>query len=80
MDIRSYGGANIDSDHYLVRIKLRVRISNAKTSTFTKMKRINVEQLKIEDKAGEFKEKIKLSIDAYEGEGVELLWQNYKTT
>jgi hypothetical protein len=44
------------------------------------MKRINVEQLKIEDKAREFREKIKLSIDDYEGEGVELLWQNCKTT
>jgi hypothetical protein len=44
------------------------------------MKRIYVEQLKIEDKAREFKEKIKLSIDEYEGEGVDLLWQNCKTT
>jgi hypothetical protein len=44
------------------------------------MKRINVEQLKIEDKAREFKEKIKLSIDECEGEGVEPLWQNCKTT
>jgi hypothetical protein len=44
------------------------------------MKRINEEQLKIEDKAREFKEKIKLNINKCEGEGVELLWQNCKTT
>jgi hypothetical protein len=44
------------------------------------MKRINVEQLKIEDKAREFKEKVKLSIDECESEGVELLWQSCKTT
>jgi hypothetical protein len=44
------------------------------------MKRINVEQLKIEDKAREFKEKVKLSTDECEGEGVELLWQNCKAT
>jgi exonuclease III len=33
MDVRSYGGANIESDLYLVGIQLRVRIPNAKTST-----------------------------------------------
>jgi hypothetical protein len=30
MDIRTYRGANIDSDHYLVGAKMRARISNAK--------------------------------------------------
>jgi hypothetical protein len=40
------------------------------------MERINVEQLKIEDKAREFKEKVKLSIDECESEGAELLWEN----
>jgi hypothetical protein len=44
------------------------------------MTRINVEQLQIGVKAGEFKEKIKLSIEEFEGEGVELLWQNCKAT
>jgi endonuclease/exonuclease/phosphatase family metal-dependent hydrolase len=36
MDVRSYKGANIESDHYPVGIKLRARISNAKTSTLKK--------------------------------------------
>jgi hypothetical protein len=36
MDVRSYGGANIKSDQYQVGIKLRARISNAKTSTLKK--------------------------------------------
>jgi hypothetical protein len=79
MDVRSYRGASIELSHYLVGIKLRARISSAKISTFEKMKRINVEQLQIEDKAREFKEEIKLSIEECEGEGVELLWQNCKT-
>jgi hypothetical protein len=34
MDLRSYRCANIESHHYLVGIKLRTTISNAKTSTF----------------------------------------------
>jgi hypothetical protein len=80
MDVRSYRGANIESDHYLVGIKLSARISNAKISTFKKIKRLNVEQLKIEAKASEFKEEIKLSIDQWEGEVIELLWHNCKTT
>jgi hypothetical protein len=42
--------------------------------------RINVEQLKIKDKTREFREKIRLGIDEYDSEGVELLWQNCKTT
>jgi hypothetical protein len=33
IDFGSYRGANIESDHYLVGIKLRARISNARTST-----------------------------------------------
>jgi hypothetical protein len=80
MDVRSYREADINSDHYIVGIQLRARISNAKTGTYKEIKRINVEQLKIEDKAREFKEKIRLSIHDCEGEDVELLWQNCKTT
>jgi hypothetical protein len=79
IDVRSYRGANIESDHYLVGITLRAEISNAKMSIFKKIKRINVEQLTIQDKAREFREKIKLSLDECEGEGIELLWQNCKT-
>jgi hypothetical protein len=36
MDVGSYRGTNMESDHYLLGIKLRARISNAKTSTFKK--------------------------------------------
>jgi hypothetical protein len=36
--------------------------------------------LRIKGKAREFKEKIKLSINECEGDAVEMLWQNCKTT
>jgi hypothetical protein len=34
MDGSSYRGANVESNHYLVGIKLRAGMSNAKTSAF----------------------------------------------
>jgi hypothetical protein len=36
MNVGSYRGANIESDHYLVGIMLRARIPNAKISTLKK--------------------------------------------
>ena len=36
MDVRSYRGANIDSDHYLVIAHLRARISNVNKVTGTR--------------------------------------------
>jgi endonuclease/exonuclease/phosphatase family metal-dependent hydrolase len=36
MDVRSYGGANIGSDHYLVVTRIRARINIAKYSTSKK--------------------------------------------
>ena len=38
MDVRSYHGANIDSDHYLVIGKIRARISITKTTAPPKTK------------------------------------------
>lgn len=46
MDTRSYRGANIDSDHYLVGTKIRSRISNAKKESGTRQQRYDTNRLK----------------------------------
>ncbi|XP_072400196.1 uncharacterized protein [Diabrotica undecimpunctata] len=48
LDVRACRGANIDSDHYLIKAKLRARISNAKKSHSTKSTKYNIEVLKSE--------------------------------
>ena len=45
MDVRSYQGANIDSDHYLVFARLRARISNVKHVTGIRTSKYNVSKL-----------------------------------
>lgn len=44
--MRSYRGANIDSDHYLLGAKVRARISNIKKITGGRQKRYNISRLK----------------------------------
>ena len=46
LDIRSYRGANIDSDHHLVVSRIRARISNARKTQNTYIKRFNCNKLK----------------------------------
>lgn len=47
LDVRSYRGANIDSDHYLLGAKFRARISNIKKLTSEKQqKKYNVRRFK----------------------------------
>jgi hypothetical protein len=40
LDVRSYRGLNTESNHYLVGIKPRARISNVKTSTLKKRRKL----------------------------------------
>lgn len=76
MDTRSYRGANIDSDHFLVGTKIRARISNAKKERGTRQKKYNTNKLKDVAVAERFAEAIKskLSEDQYE-DNPEELWK-----
>ena len=61
LDSRSYRGANIDSDHYLVKAKVRSRISMARTIR-PQVKRINVEALKQQSVSKAFADTISLKL------------------
>ena len=45
MDVRSYKGANINSDHYLVTARLKAQISNVKQVTGIRTSKYNVSKL-----------------------------------
>lgn len=46
INVRSCSGKNIDSNHYLIQIKIRARITNAKMGRGSKEKKYNVQILK----------------------------------
>ena len=61
LDVRSYRGANIDCDHYMVKARVRSRISMART-TANKVHKINLEALKDENVSKKFADSISLKL------------------
>lgn len=58
LDVRSMRGADLSSDHYLVRAKIRCRIASTKSPTNTPQRYYNLEALKTEETARRFEESI----------------------
>jgi hypothetical protein len=59
MDVRSYRGTNIDSDHYLVVTRIRARINITKYSrNKTKFLRYNINSLQKPEIKKEYEERI----------------------
>jgi hypothetical protein len=46
MDVRTYTGENLDSDHYLVISNIRSQISNARKTYESRIRKFNSERLK----------------------------------
>ncbi|XP_038116919.1 craniofacial development protein 2-like [Culex quinquefasciatus] len=53
MDVQSYRGPNIDSDHFLVACKIRARLSNVLTPRTARIARLNFQRLASSDVAAE---------------------------
>jgi hypothetical protein len=58
MDIRTFRGANIDSDHYLLISKIRSWISNARKTYGTYARKFNSEKLRSPEISSAYREKL----------------------
>jgi hypothetical protein len=58
MDVRTFGGANIDSDHYLLKSKIRSWISNARKTYGSYARKFNTEKLKSPETSSAYREKL----------------------
>jgi hypothetical protein len=75
-DIRSYRGANIDSDHYLIISKIRSRISNARKMHGFQAKKFNCGKLVEQGVATRYTGKIVRYLAGYsDSESVSRAWE-----
>lgn len=81
MNVRSYLGANIDSDHYFVGAVLRARISRSKIVQKDSKKRYNLSALKDKNVSEDFSNQAasQLALQTNVGNGdINRLWNKYK--
>ena len=78
-DVRSCRRPSCDSDHFLVQVKLRERLSNALKNQGRKKKRWNIEKLKNEENLNLYQQKINEKLDNTDGtQDVQTEWNKIK--
>lgn len=81
LDVRSFRGPNVDSDHYLVAARFRMRLSNIRKQRPTTTRRMNVNALKSEQTAADFSEEISRALESKTpGDTIEEIWSTCAET
>ncbi|XP_058456420.1 uncharacterized protein LOC131433832 [Malaya genurostris] len=62
IDVRTYRGANVDSDHYLVMVKLRQELSIINNARYQLPQRYNIERLKQPDVASAYAQNLEAAL------------------
>lgn len=76
VDVRTFRGPNIDSDHYLVVAKIRARLSTVTSSRNRRSMRFNIQRLTVDGVAAEYHQKLNERIaEINVNENLNNLWE-----
>jgi hypothetical protein len=79
MDVKTYRGPNCDSDHYLVRVKIRQLINVTNEGRYKKPIKWDVNKLREPQIRRQYEQEIYNKIDEIEpSSDIELEWDNIK--
>ncbi|XP_054722371.1 craniofacial development protein 2-like [Uloborus diversus] len=79
IDVRTYRGANIDSDHYLIISRIRARLSNAKKERIEPLKTFDCEKLKNTEVKKEYAECLEKHLtEISDSDSIDEYWRKIK--